>query len=724
MSPKKIDSLEQKYKERIKKEIEGKYEEFNSQEYKQFVNDYQDIPRTKYEKICAWCGKNIGIKPDKKKSDDILEVCDLARLQLTPEGVYSFAIMFPLILIVVFGFPSLLLGQGGFFLFFLVLLGSLGIVPQLLKMPFFLADNFRLKASNQMVLSVFYLVTYMRHTSNIERAVQFAGAYLEDPLAFEFKKILWDVESGQFENVTDSIENFLQKWRKTNPEFVDAIHLVEGSLLEGSEQRRLDILDKSLDVILDETYEKMLHFAHNLQSPITTLHMLGIILPILGLVILPLMLSFMDDVKWYHISVLYNVFLPISVYLLGLKILAKRPSSCGDSSIDKTNTEIQKALKATVKIFKFDTKMSPKSFSITIGLIFLLIGFSPFLFHMFNISDFGFGEDTEISSCGKQYCFLDYHESDTELNNDGTAKIVGPFGLGATLISLFVILALGISVGTYFKSKTIELKKIYDKSHSLENEFSSALFQLGNKLGDNIPAEVATVKVAESLPDTPSGNFFKIVAINIQKLGLSIEDAIFDNHIGAMIYYPSNLIKSSMKVLIQAVKKGPLIASNALINISRYVKEMHNVEERLKDLMAEVISSMKSQIKFLTPIIAAIVVGITSMISTIMLNLSASMNGLGDSMQGDAASQMGMITSFFHASLPTYYFQVIVGLYVVQITFILSRLINTIENGPDKIQGDYSLGINLVKSTKIYVVTTFIVVLSFNIVASSIMPSF
>ena len=57
--------------------------------------------------------------------------------------------------------------------------------------------------------------------------------------------------------------------------------------------------------------------------------------------------------------------------------------------------------------------------------------------------------------------------------------------------------------------------------------------------------------------------------------------------------------------------------------MSRYIKEIHRVEERPQDLMADIISSMKSQIKFLTPAIAGIVIGITSMISTILTKLSA-----------------------------------------------------------------------------------------------------
>lgn len=714
------DSLKDKYKKRIQEELEGKYESYSSStEYKDFVNEFRGRKKNFYEKACAWCDKYIGIEPDKAKAASIVEACNFANLNLTPKGVYSFGILFPVLLVVVFGFPSLLLGDSGFFLFFLVFIGAVSAAPSLLKMPFFLSDNFRLKASNQMVLSVFYLVTYMRHTSNLERAIQFAGDFLNEPLSFEFRKVLWDVEAGKFENVSESLENFLEKWRENNPEFVDAVHLIEGSLLEGSEQRRLEMLDKSLDVILDETYEKMLHFAHNLQSPITTLHMLGIILPILGLVILPLMLSFMEEVKWFHISVVYNIFLPILVFIMGLKILSKRPAGCGSTPINLNNPEVRAAAEAKVKILGVNTGLTPKVFAIIFILFFFVLGLSPLIMRGVGAPDFGWGDDNEMNGCGRQYCFLGYREQEASVTS--SYKEIGPFGIGATLTSLFSIIGVGVGIGLFYKHKSEKLKEIFDKSHRLENEFSSALFQLGNRLGDNLPAELATLKVAESLPDTNSGNFFKIVSVNIQKLGMSIDEAIFDSHVGAMIYYPSGLIESSMKVLIQAVKKGPLIASNALINISRYVKEMHKVEERLQDLMAEVISSMKSQISFLTPIIAAIVVGITSMISTIIGSLSQSLGRLGNNL-GDSASQMQMVTEFFKASMPTYYFQFIVGLYVVQITLILTIMINAIQNGPDKVNRDYMLGKNLVKSTILYVIVTFIITLVFNLVTGKIMP--
>src|SRR3989338_8136168 len=173
----------------------------------------------------------------------------------------------------------------------------------------------------------------MRHTSNMENAIDFASQHLMPPLAHDMKKILWDVGTEKYDSVRESLDAYLETWKKYNMEFIEAFHLIESSLYEPSEERRVALLDKALDVILSETYEKMLHYAHNLKSPISMLHMLGIILPVLGLVILPLVVSFVEGVSWVHIAVLYNVVFPLGVFYLGKSILTNRPTGYGDTDI-------------------------------------------------------------------------------------------------------------------------------------------------------------------------------------------------------------------------------------------------------------------------------------------------------------------------------------------------------------------------------------------------------
>src|SRR3989338_2836673 len=109
---------------------------------------------------------------------------------------------------------------------------------------------------------------------------------------------------------------------------------------------------------------------------------------------------------------------------------------------------------------------------------------------------------------------------------------------------------------------------------------------------------------------------------------MSIQDAIFDRQQGALFSFPSTLIESSMKVLVESARKSPQVVAQSLISISEYMERIHSVNERLQDLLADITSSMKGQITFLTPMIAGVVVGIGTMITTILGKLSTQISGL------------------------------------------------------------------------------------------------
>ncbi|MFC2016598.1 hypothetical protein ACFLUF_02665 [Chloroflexota bacterium] len=706
-------NLVEVYKAQIEKELGTKVysPKTTSKEYQEFKRELMPAHLTFYEKLCSLSETILKINPDKKNEKNIKDNINIAHLNVTPSGVTSFSLLAPLFIIVFGSLFSYLFFQSIFFALFFLIIGVSIIIP-LGKLPEYIANSWRLKASNQMVLCIFYVVTYMRHTSNLENALEFAADHLAPPLSIDLKKVLWDLETEKYESVKESLDIYLETWKKWNFEFIEAFHLIEGSLYEGSEQRRLDSLDKSLDVILSETYEKMLHYAHNLQSPITMLHMLGIILPILGLVILPMVVNFIEGVKWYYIAALYNIALPITVYYLGKSILSRRPTGYGQTDISEENPELKKYKNVIIQFGKVEFLVNPIFFSILIASLLFLVGISPLILHFLNFSDIGFGAEDLSSVCGQKFCLLGYRQSSVNDN------LIGPYGIGASILSLSITLAFGLGLGIFYTLRSKNVIRIRKKAEKLELEFASALFQLGNRLGDGLPAEIAFGKVANVMQGTVSGSFFRLVSMNIGKLGMSIKKAIFDPVHGALITFPSNLIESSMKVLIQSAKKGPIIAAQALTNVSRYIKEIHKVNERLRDLMADIISDMNSQIKFLTPAIAGIVVGITAMVTSILGKLGAQLQTI----TSGTGQETGLI-SIFGDGIPTYYFQIIVGLYVVQITYILTILINGIENGSDSLNEKYLLGTNLIRSTLLYCFISLSVILLFNIVASNILVS-
>lgn len=712
--------LLKKYKEKVAKEFGENLDvptKVTSREYTQFKSELYPTHYSFYEKACNFAQKTLNMKSDPKKSEKMQKDIDACHLNVTPSGVISLSILVPLIIIIFGSLIAFAIFQLMFFVVFFLVAGVL-LIPALQKIPSFMANSWRMKSSSQMVQSIFYLVTYMRHTSNIERAIEFAANHIEAPLNLDFSKILWDVESQTYSSIQDSANAYLEKWKEFDKEFVEAFHLVEASLYEGAEDRRLALLDKSLEVILNGTYENMLHYAHSLKSPMTMLHMLGVILPILGLVILPLVVSFMGSgsnpfTTAIYISVLYNISLPLSVFYLGKTILSKRPAGYGATDIsEKKGFKKYKNVNLSLGK-KMSISINPLYFSVFIGIITLIIGFSPIIIHTLD-------PKFEIQNSEGTIKLMDYVCPPAKPACENNEKI-GPYGMGSSILSLIVIAGIGLSIGLFFALRSKNVIKIRNKTKKLEDEFSSALFQLGNRLGDGLPAEIAFSKVAKTMEGTTSGDFFNLTERNITKLGMGLEQALFDPKNGTVVSFPSKVIESSMKVLVESSKKGPRIAAQALLSMARYIKEIHRVEERLKDLMSDIISSMKAQVAFLTPAIAGIVIGITSMISTILTKLSAQLTSFAT--RGEQVGGFGDMLDIFGIGIPTFHFQIVVGIYIVQIAYILTSLASGIENGSDKLGERYSLGKNLINSTLLYCFIAGVVMLLFNLFANSIMKN-
>ena len=691
--------------EKYKHKLEERSGEGFSGEYRKFKEEQIGKELNFYEKGCNFWRKILTIKPNEKDNETLWESIQTVGLKVTPDGVTSLAFfsMFGFILTGVLIFVLGLL-MDSVLLFFPIFFIALGILSLkiLSNYPNQKALKWRIQAENQMVLCILYVVMYMRHTSNLEHAVKFAAQHIQDPLSSDLKKVFWNIETGKYNTVQESLNAYLENWRGYNMDFVNSFHLIESSLFEPKENRRLEILEKALTTMLDGTYEKMLHYAQELKSPITTLYMLGIILPVLGLIMLPLMGGFLG-IKWYWISFFYNLLLPVFVYFVGNKLLIKRPAGEGESF------SLQEDLFEEYKYLKIGNAfVSPAVLAIPLFLLILAIGFSPLWVHWIYPDNNLLNGDWVFG----------YRSS-----KDG---FIGPFGFTALLLSLAIPLSVALSLGVYNRLKSRRLIKIRKETKELEKEFAGSLFQLGNRIEDGLPVELAFSKVAESLQGTMSGRFFSLVSNNLRSLGMGLQEAIFNIKRGAILSFPSRVIGSSMEVLIESARKGPKIVSHALMSISNYMIAIHKVNERLKDLLSDVLSDMRSQINFLTPLIAGIVVGIGSLITNIIASLGPLLGktaGEGGSTVGGVGFGIETISGIFPIEevIPPFYFQLIVGLYVVQITYILTVLANGIENGVDELNKESSLGRNLYKSILLYILVTLITTAILTLMARNVM---
>jgi hypothetical protein len=682
-----------------------------SRDYQKFKQEL--LPEfSRYEGWVKIFGRIIKLKVSAKDDKIIRKKLQTAHLEVEPGEVVGFALMSFIILM----FLGTLLTTGIWFIegttlleypvffLFLILVMSMFVFYYFYTMPTRLALKWKLKASSQMVPAVLYTVIYMKHTSNLERAISFVSQHIEAPLALDFKKILWDVQTGRFSSIKDSLDNYLDFWKDSNIEFVESFHLIESSLYESNEARRVQILERSLRVILDGVYERMLKYTHSIKSPLTNLYMLGIVLPTLGLALLPLASTLLGGaIKTYHVFVGFNIIIPFFVFYLVNQVLLKRPGGYGQSDILQNNPN-----------YGDYTSKRPYWIASFICVPLFLIGIIPLIFGYTPIPQW-FGWPTDFQLPG----FMSTLATHAFGFIDVAGKNVGPFSAFALLLGFLVPFSISLFFIISFRMRTKNLIKSRNDTMDLEKEFNSSLFTLGNRLGDGTPAEIAFAKVAESTKGQKTSDFFRIVNTNIQSMGMSIETAIFDPRRGALIFYPSNLIGTSMRILIESVKKGLKVAAQSLMSISEYVRNIQKINERLRDLLADVVSDMRSNMTFLAPLLAGIVVGLTAMITGILGQLKE-LTDVGGEGAVAGLGNLGTITQLFNVEnmIPPYQMQIAIGIYIIEIIFILTGALVTIDAGEDKLRNTYEIGRSLMRGSMLYLIMAFISVVALSLLAS------
>jgi len=638
----------------------------DTRDYQMFVKERKGKQVGLYERACNEIGKMIPVQIAGKERAKMVDAFSILNIRTSPEYavglsiiVLFFGVILTLLLFVISGDMMMAIGGG---------IGTFIMFNYFKNFPFTMVEVRRSKASSETILGVLYVVIFMRHTPNLEAAIQFAADNLTGPLALDFRKLFWDVQTRKYDNIKKALDVYVMKWVDYNRPFVDAVYLIESSIYQRDEYRRLEMLDRAVDRILQGSYENMLHYARALQQPIEMLYMMGIMLPVLGLVMLPIVSTFMGDiVEIGSIVILYNVILPAVVFLVGRGTLTKKP--VGFPAPDVQNHP-QSPPKGTFILYKntFLKAWIP-------ALIFFVIMWIPFLLYVNSI--------TEYSP----------HEMDV-------------------YVSFAPVIGIGGALVLYSKLMLKDRWYLREAILKVEKEFGDGIFQLGNRLSEGLPTEICFEKVAEVMKKSAIAGFFNLIIMNIKKLGFDLEHAIFDKKDGAINYYPSPLIRSIMKILIKSSKKSADVASVSMINVARYLSDIHRIDEKIKDVFGETLASMKFQAAFLTPIVCGIVVGLTAMIVVILSLLKDKMAEMSVVSEQFGGYGMGssFIMGFFGMSntIPLHYFQMIVAFYMIEVGVVISYIASQLESQGDIMSFFRALSTVVLAAVGLYVIITFV----------------
>ncbi len=541
------------------------------------------------------------------------------------------------------------------------------------------------KSSSDLVTFILYLIIFMRQTPNLEGAVNFASDNLNTYLAYDLKKLIWDTAARKYVNIKEALDEYGKRWAKTSPAFTNALFLVESSVFQKTEEERLALLEEASQQILNGTFESMRAYANSLKEPLNMVYMLGMVLPVLGLVLAPMMMAFVEIPDFgLLLFLMYDIGLPLMIYFLIRNKLTTRPAGFAAPDLNL----IPDLPKLGHFFIKIGSKKVPVNALIPAAAVFILFNLPVYLL----------------------------------------LPVLMVFSPNQVYISLLITAGIGMGLYTYFKLSVVQLKSAAEELNQIQHSFSAAAFQMGSFLSQGYPPETTILKVSATMKNTPVSEFFNIVANNVQNVGMSLKDAIFDKVNGAIRFFPSPMLIAAMRVFIESAQKSIVNSAAAMLYISRHLTNLQRIDEQVRNLLDETTSGMRVEVGLLSPVMSGIVVGLTTLIGSVLRSLSSSISTITSGLSGSSGSGLTDVIPFafgiFNLSggaVPLYTFQIVIGIYLITLSIIIGYSIATISQPGDKVEMFDKIASTVLISIILYVIVTFFVTLVFASIGGTVL---
>jgi hypothetical protein len=447
----------------------------------------------------------------------------------------------------------------------------------------------------------------------------------------------------------------------------------------------------------------MKHYAQGLKTPVMVINAMGAMLPVLGMIMLPLISVFMGGaITPLHLFITFNILLPSFLWVFMQRVLSSRPPTVSSQPSQTDNMPSRG---------KYRLEMMGNEYWIPtwpIGaVIFLIIsawGWIGYLLYpkIFPVSDMIPSQVPAV--------FL-----------SASGESLAPVMMLTRSVSIILGIGLGVGISKYLgntarrnEEQTIE---------KMESQFPEALFELGNKVSGGTPIEIALKNAADATKELEISDLFSDAYTNIENMGMTFEQAIFDDKYGALNDYPSQMIDTIMNAILKSSQKGTSMAAETMLTISRYLQDVHKTEETLNDLMDESTTTIQLLAYMMAPIISGVAVGMSQTIITAMFKLAGSVDvaetsGGGGVGPGLGAGGMSNIVGGMDEAIPPELLQFVVGIYLLQLLYILGTFYMKIEHGEDVTYKNIFIGKVMISGVFFYSLTLMVVSIMFGGVIS------
>ncbi len=519
-----------------------------------------------------------------------------------------------------------------------------------------------------------YIVMYLKLIPNLENALRFAARESKTSLAKDLRKLMWDLEVRIHKSIDDAITYFANVWGKWSDYLKRAMHLVRSSIHERSEGERNVTLDRSLDVVLEGTKSMMIEFANKLHQPTLVIYSMGVMIPLALVAMMPAAAAVGLRLSVFQIFIFYDIILPLILFFYIRKVLLTRPATFNPPAVPSSHPSLEginKKANLIAAIFIGSIIALP-------GVAFMLLRFLPL-------------EGTPLEFFVKPA-------------DEGGINAYFP-------VTLFILWGISAAVSIYCLRTYTPYKKIRDDIKEMEREFADSLYVLGKRIMEGRPAEEAFDYASQTLEGSKMGEVFHQTAFNLLSMRMNSSDALFDKKFGSLKHVYSDRIRAIMRLFVEGVKKSYVAAGVAIVKIADHLKQLQEVEKNIRNALGVLTSTLRTTATLFAPIIAGVTLGITKLISNVINEMD--LQSIAETLSSETENAIFGNMKFYIMDVPPEIFVLVIGIYVVQLVFLLTRFANGIDEGDDKIQFMYNLGKSLPTAIGIFSLVTIVSMIMF-----------
>jgi hypothetical protein len=283
-------------------------------------------------------------------------------------------------------------------------------------------------------------------------------------------------------------------------------------------------------------------------------------------------------------------------------------------------------------------------------------------------------------------------------------------------VSIVAGAGLGIGISKYLGNQ--ERKEAEQELEKIQDQFPTALFELGNEISGGTPVEIALKRAAKSAEDLEISGLFRKSSQNIEQLGMTFRESLFDDSYGAVRQYPTKTVRAVMKAMTASAEKGTSMTATAAITISRYMDKLSRTQRKLEDLLEDSTSTIQLLAYLLGPVISGVAVGMSQVIIGAISNLTRRFDALETG--GAGASPVSTLPFNSESVISPEFVQLVVGIYLIQLLYILGNFYMKITHGQNQTYRQLFTGKIMISGMVFYTITLMIITLVFTSILTGI----